>query len=152
MMAKRILLIVGGLLLVGGLAYGISQYRKLMDYEIQPLDPKTLSRQGRTYKILVPVLFKNKSSLGYKLKNQRYKIFIGSLLVGEGKSEKEFNILPKKESKFEFVLDFTVPQLSRSISLLTEFLANPFINLEIEWDVDFMGLNVPIQEKFKIKV
>ena len=62
------------------------------------------------------------------------------------------NIEKKPESKFEFVLDFTVPQLSRSISLLTEFLANPFVNVHVEWDVDFMGLNVPIKENFKIKV
>jgi LEA14-like dessication related protein len=152
MIGRKLPLILGGLILLGGLAFGIIQYKKLMDYEITPLDPRTISKNGRNYKILVPLMFKNKSSLGYKLENQRYKIFIGNLEIAKGSSKESFNILPKKETRIEFVVDFTLPQLSRSISLVTEFLANPFIDIEVEWDVKFLGFNVPVKQRIKTKV
>jgi hypothetical protein len=147
--------IIGGVVL-GVLAVPITlfsiQYKRLMDYEINPDTITRISKDGRNYKYRVLFDFQNKSSLGYKIEKQSYEVFLGKLKIGQGSYKEIVEIKPNSVSKLPMVMEFTLPTNAQAIGYLLELLSSGRITIDVKWEVSLMGLKTNIEKKMEIKI
>lgn len=147
--------IIGGVVL-GVLAVPITffaiQYKRLMDYEINPDTITRISKDGRNYKYRVLFDFQNKSSLGYKIERQSYEVFLGNLKIGQGTYKEIVEIKPNSVSKLPMVMEFTMPTNAQAIGYLLELLSSGRITIDVKWEVSLMGLKTNIEKKMEIKI
>jgi len=147
--------IVGGVIagiLAVPITYFLVQYKKLMDYEINPDTITRISKEGRRYKYRVVFNFENKSSLGYTIEQQSYEVFLGNLKIGEGSYKENVEIKPKSVSKLPMVMEFTMPTNAQAIGYLLELLSSGRITIDVKWEVSLMGLKTNIEKKMEIKI
>ena len=147
--------IIGGAIL-GVLAIPITyfgiQYKRLMDYEINPDTITRISKEGRNYKYRIVFNFQNKSSLGYKIQRQSYEVFLGNLKIGQGSYKEVVEIKPNSVSKLPMVMEFTMPTNAQAIGYLLELLSSGRITIDVKWEVSLMGLKTNIEKKMEIKI
>jgi hypothetical protein len=147
--------IVGGVIagiLAVPITYFLVQYKKLMDYEINPDTITRISKEGRRYKYRVVFNFENKSSLGYTIEQQSYEVFLGNLKIGEGSYKENVEIKPKSVSKLPMVMEFTMPTNAQAIGYLLELLSSGKVMINVKWQVSLMGLKTNIEKQMEFKI
>lgn len=147
--------IVGGVIagiLAIPITYFLVQYKKLMDYEINPDTITRISKEGRRYKYRIVFNFENKSSLGYTIEQQSYEVFLGNLKIGEGSYKENVEIKPKSVSKLPMVMEFTMPTNAQAIGYLLELLSSGKVMINVKWQVSLMGLKTSIEKQMEFKI
>jgi hypothetical protein len=147
--------IVGGVIagiLAVPITYFLVQYKKLMDYEINPDTITRISKEGRRYKYRVVFNFENKSSLGYTIEQQSYEVFLGNLKIGEGSYKENVEIKPKSVSKLPMVMEFTMPTNAQAIGYVLELLSSGKVMINVKWQVSLMGLKTSIEKEMEFKI
>lgn len=147
--------IVGGVIagiLAVPITYFLVQYKKLMDYEINPDTITRISKEGRRYKYRVVFNFENKSSLGYTIEQQSYEVFLGNLKIGEGSYKENVEIKPKSVSKLPMVMEFTMPTNAQAIGYVLELLSSGKVMINVKWQVSLMGLKTSIEKQMEFKI
>jgi hypothetical protein len=147
--------IVGGVIagiLAVPITYFLVQYKRLMDYEINPDTITRISKEGRRYKYRVVFNFENKSSLGYTIEQQSYEVFLGNLKIGEGSYKENVEIKPKSVSKLPMVMEFTMPTNAQAIGYVLELLSSGKVMINVKWQVSLMGLKTSIEKQMEFKI
>lgn len=147
--------IVGGVIagiLAVPITYFLVQYKRLMDYEINPDTITRISKEGRRYKYRVVFNFENKSSLGYTIEQQSYEVFLGNLKIGEGSYKENVEIKPKSVSKLPMVMEFTMPTNAQAIGYVLELLSSGKVMINVKWQVSLMGLKTNIEKQMEFKI
>lgn len=134
------------------ITYFLVQYKKLMDYEINPDTITRISKEGRRYKYRIVFNFENKSSLGYTIEQQSYEVFLGNLKIGEGSYKENVEIKPKSVSKLPMVMEFTMPTNAQAIGYLLELLSSGKVMINVKWQVSLMGLKTSIEKQMEFKI
>lgn len=143
--------VIAGILAVP-ITYFLVQYKKLMDYEINPDTITRISKEGRRYKYRVVFNFENKSSLGYTIEQQSYEVFLGNLKIGEGSYKENVEIKPKSVSKLPMVMEFTMPTNAQAIGYVLELLSSGKVMINVKWQVSLMGLKTSIEKQMEFKI
>ena len=143
--------VIAGILAVP-ITYFLVQYKKLMDYEINPDTITRISKEGRRYKYRVVFNFENKSSLGYTIEQQSYEVFLGNLKIGEGSYKENVEIKPKSVSKLPMVMEFTMPTNAQAIGYVLELLSSGKVMINVKWQVSLMGLKTNIEKQMEFKI
>lgn len=147
--------IVGGVIagiLAIPITYFLVQYKKLMDYEINPDTITRISKEGRRYKYRIVFNFENKSSLGYTIEQQSYEVFLGNLKIGEGSYKENVEIKPKSVSKLPMIMEFTMPTNAQAIGYVLELLSSGKVMINVKWQVSLMGLKTSIEKQMEFKI
>jgi hypothetical protein len=142
---------IAGILAVP-ITYFLVQYKRLMDYEINPDTITRISKEGRRYKYRVVFNFENKSSLGYTIEQQSYEVFLGNLKIGEGSYKENVEIKPKSVSKLPMVMEFTMPTNAQAIGYVLELLSSGKVMINVKWQVSLMGLKTSIEKQMEFKI
>jgi hypothetical protein len=143
--------VIAGILAVP-ITYFLVQYKKLMDYEINPDTITRISKEGRRYKYRVVFNFENKSSLGYTIEQQSYEVFLGNLKIGEGSYKENVEIKPKSVSKLPMVMEFVLPTNAQAIGYLLELFSSGKVLINVKWQVSLMGLKTNIEKQMEFKI
>lgn len=143
--------VIAGILAVP-ITYFLVQYKRLMDYEINPDTITRISKEGRRYKYRVVFNFENKSSLGYTIEQQSYEVFLGNLKIGEGSYKENVEIKPKSVSKLPMVMEFTMPTNAQAIGYVLELLSSGKVMINVKWQVSLMGLKTSIEKQMEFKI
>ena len=143
--------VIAGILAVP-IIYFLVQYKRLMDYEINPDTITRISKEGRRYKYRVVFNFENKSSLGYTIEQQSYEVFLGNLKIGEGSYNEKVYIKPNSVSKLPMVMEFTMPSTAQAIGYLLEILSRGKVMKNLKWQVSLMGLKTNIEKQMEFKI
>lgn len=143
--------VIAGILAVP-ITYFLVQYKRLMDYEINPDTITRISKEGRRYKYRVVFNFENKSSLGYTIEQQSYEVFLGNLKIGEGSYKENVEIKPKSVSKLPMVMEFTMPTNAQAIGYVLELLSSGKVMINVKWQVSLMGLKTSIEKEMEFKI
>jgi hypothetical protein len=143
--------VIAGILAVP-ITYFLVQYKKLMDYEINPDTITRISKEGRRYKYRVVFNFENKSSLGYTIEQQSYEVFLGKFKIGEGSYKDNVEIKPKSVSKLPMVMEFVLPTNAQAIGYLLELLSSGKVMINVKWQVSLMGLKTNIEKQMEFKI
>jgi hypothetical protein len=143
--------VIAGILAVP-ITYFLVQYKRLMEYEINPDTITRISKEGRRYKYRVVFNFENKSSLGYTIEQQSYEVFLGNLKIGEGSYKENVEIKPKSVSKLPMVMEFTMPTNAQAIGYVLELLSSGKVMINVKWQVSLMGLKTSIEKEMEFKI
>lgn len=143
--------IAAGLILAPA-SYFLIQYKRLMDYKIEPNSITRISTDGNilTYRIVFD--FTNQSSLTYTIEKQSYEVFLRGIKIAEGEHEWSTVISGNSVNKLPVIIRIPQPTILQGIGMALDVIGGAEIVVNVKWQVSLLGIKTNIKESMNFKL
>lgn len=139
-------------LIIAPASYFLIQYKRLMDYKIEPNSITRISTDGNilTYRIVFD--FTNQSSLTYTIEKQSYGVFLRGIKIAEGEHESSTVISGNSVNKLPVIIRIPQPTVLQGIGMALDVIGGAEIVVNVKWQVSLLGIKTNIKESMNFKL